>query len=200
MRKWRVIYYILLFLIGFAPFLPVPYAPRFLHRFFGGMGSIIFIPIFLLLIFSIIAFLIRNYLHKLKIRDILFESIIVPAIFFLLIQEFNTLSDWRNQTTIWLNEGREVESFVSPFWGMEMIDCRKVSRPYEVIFKHNGASIEFSMLEYAPKRPVPQLHLDGNRLMYGDGIKKIYKENWYVSGSGSQYSLDWANCLTDKIQ
>lgn len=199
MKKSRLIFYILLFLIGFAPFLPVPYAPAFLHEFFSGIGSILFVPIFLLLICCTFIFLIESYFTK-KFKSILLEALTVPVLFLLLVFLTPTFDDWRNRATIWLNDGREVGNFVNPFLGMKLVDCRGVNRDYDAFFKHNGASIEFSMLEYAPKRPVPLLHREGNRMLYGDGIREVYKENWYLSGSGSQYSQEWANCLTDERQ
>ena len=192
MRKWRLIFYIFLLLVAFAPFLPVPYAPPFLHDFFSGIGSIIFIPVFMLLICWMVVFLVWSYFVGLKIKGILLEFIIVLVVFMSSTLLFSPLDDWRNRTTIWLNDGREVGNFVNPFLGMKMIDCRNVSRPYEVMFKHNGVLVEFKMLEYAPQRQIRELH--------NGGITKIYGGNWYLSVSGSQYSQEWANCLTDERQ
>ena len=193
MKNAKFIFYILTFFIAFAPFLPVPYAQKFLHEFFSGIGSIIFIPFFLTLAAWSIAYFAWNYLRKSLTKKIVLEVIGIPFIFLaLFFLSFPFLDNLRDETTIWLNDGSEVDNFVNPFLGMKMVDCRNVNRDYDAFFKHNGWGIEFERLEYAPRRKDVRIH--------NDGIQWVFKENWYESGSGSQYSYEWANCLTDERQ
>ena len=138
-RLLRYCFYFCLFLLGFAPFFPVPYAPEFAHDFFSGIGSIIFVPVFLGLFGTSLVLSLWRYLRRRDSTGVFVEVVLIPVVFLTLnLLFFSTLIEVRNKSTTWLNKGKRVENFVNPFLGMKFVNCQNVRRDYNTYFRHDG--------------------------------------------------------------
>ena len=134
--KFRWIIYLLGVLVAYFEYLPVtPYLNVFnyhtLNRFMA------FLPWFVL--FCLIIFLL-SFIAASHYRDASKPTYLVEgfAILLLLFSSFlllrNGLSEMRNHSLIWLNDGKRIENFVSPFPGVAMYDCSDFTKYYDVIF------------------------------------------------------------------
>lgn len=178
--------FIVAFIIGFAPFSPITYAPDFLRVFFSGfIGSIIPVLILLILIFwSFISFC-SNLFKKTPYTDNPLEIIGIPILFFLLIFGLSPiLYELRFKTISWLNNGHQVENFVNPFLGVEMKDCRRFTKKFDAIFIPAHFTTEIDILVYANQ----------NSDLINERRKQNYSDNWFIIRTGSMWSDDLRNC------
>lgn len=191
MAKGSFGFYLLIFLIVFVPsYLPVPFAPEFLYRVFGGKngGLLTFttVLIFILLLIS----LLFKFLYELAIsrrfnKLLLLEIFSVPLICVGLLFLSELLVGDTPRRLASMNYGRQPEEFQNPYLNYEMLDCRSITDEFDVIFIPRHINIETEYLAYAPRRK-------DKTIGYIPGKK--YGDDWYWEFTGSQWDEDLIKC------
>lgn len=184
--SWKHIIYILVFFVGlgYGRFLPVPYAPEFVHNFFGGWDIILFLPAFLYLVINFFLHLRKNEQFDTQTLISLIALIVFVGLFF--CQSF--IREIDNQIIICFNQNRNIENFSNTILGMKMkinnscecnvivngvtpVDCvlcaRNVTYSSEELFRENH------LYSYPDGIPEGQKYSNFYMKIYGD--KWIYK-------------------------
>jgi hypothetical protein len=193
MKYWRFGAYAISLLIFVLPLTPIRFKkPEMLHDIFGGTsgGLILFANLsFVLICMTGISvwFGYSSIRDRFVNRRALLELFFFPSA--LLIWMVASLLHPPTPTAeviYSLNEGREVENFVNPYLGYEMMDCREVTSEFDVIFIPAHLAIETDFLAYAPHR--------ADKSLGGYRWGRKFGEDWYWESSGSQWSTDFRNC------
>lgn len=184
-KNKRFFFYCVAFLVGFAPFLPVFYAPDFLKEIVNRTGELYFIPVSFVLIVWGIYFLASNIYKKKFTYEVLFEAIVIPLIFMLSIYWFYPIfSEFRYNFIVSFNDKSKIEKFVNPFLGTKMLDCRQITDDFEVLVIPEHFDIETDLLLYSSKEMLNNKY----------GIKRTISSRWFFVRSGSQWGDTFRNC------
>ncbi len=191
-RNLRYILHLLAYLVFLVPhYLPVPYAPEFLHDAFGANNGAVLTALVLLFYVLFIFSLIIWFLFEWNLRQrfdepLLIEVVCIPILLFAFAYLLNITNGDTAQKIAALNSRRSPVEFQNPYLSYKMLDCRNLTDHFDVIFIPQHLGIETEYLAYAPRRPVKT---DGYR--WG----KNYGNNWYLEESGSMWSDALRNCV-----
>lgn len=182
----RFIFYFLAFLIGFAPFLPIPFAPEFLKDIITRLGGLFYIPIFLLLFIWATVFMTDIIFNKKFEAKFLVEAIGVPLLFLHSIHLlFPVFTEMRYNFIVSFNDRSKIENFVNPFLGMKMLDCRQTTEDFEVMFIPDHFDIETDILIYSSQ----------GKSVNGFRVERTFNTRWHLVGTGSMWGDTFRNCL-----
>ncbi len=189
-KNIRWICYGTLSLLIFIPNIPFPFSAEVLHEIFGGQfgGLVTFATVALLLLFIFICFIYIVYelvRHKKFNKDLALELIIIPLLFFAIIFGANYLIGDKDEYLFAINNGKNTDDFRNPFLSYKMLDCRKFTDDFDVIFVPRHLLTETEYLAYSPKRADKS-----NGYRFG----KKFNDDWYLEFSGSQWDDAFRTC------
>lgn len=186
-RNLRLIIHLLAFLILFVPYyLPMPFAPQFLHDIFGAKNgallAVLVLLFYVLFIFSLIICFLFELIHRRFNEPLLLEIVCIPVLMIAFAFLLSNINRNTFEKIAALNSGRSPREFQNPYLEYKMLDCRNITDHFDVIFIPQHLGIETDYLAYAPRR--------SNK---SGGIKQ-FENDWYLEHSGSQWGNSLRNC------
>jgi hypothetical protein len=121
-----------------------------------------------------------------KLNRLLFAEVFcIPLLFVALFAVVNFIGGDKSEYIVSINRNSSTDNFHNPFLSYEMLDCRKLTKYFDVIFVPQHFAIETEYLSYAPRRI-------NKTNSYGAGKK--FDEDWYLEFSGSMWNDELRKC------
>ena len=190
-KNFRYVVHLLAYLVFLVPhYLPLPYAPEFLHDIFGGQNgalvTALVLVFYVLFVFSLTIWFLIEWISKSRFSEaLLIEAVCFPIWLIAIAYVLNITAPDPAQRIAALNAGKSVAEFRNPYLSYKMLDCRNLTDHFDVVFIPQHLGIETDYLAYAPRRSEKK-PLDGRGVNYGN--------DWYSENSGSMWSDALRNC------